>query len=171
VDEQRLILVVEDDETTRAFLAENLAADGFRVAGAASAPEALRAIEARQPALVLLDLRLDGGSGLDVLDRVRAADGLASRVDPNPRRDRPHRAVGRGGQGAELRPRSGRPPGQADVSFSAARSPGACTGLADLVERAPLQVRVVRAARRYGDVRPQRRWSRPGTRPARAADS
>jgi CheY-like chemotaxis protein len=53
VDEQRLILVVEDDETTRAFLAENLVADGFRVAGAASAPEALRAIGARQPALVL----------------------------------------------------------------------------------------------------------------------
>jgi DNA-binding response OmpR family regulator len=83
VDEQRLILVVEDDETTRGFLAENLVADGFRVAGAASAPEALRAIEARQPALVLLDLRLDGGSGLDVLDRVRSADGLASRLDPD----------------------------------------------------------------------------------------
>jgi DNA-binding response OmpR family regulator len=83
VDEQRLILVVEDDETTRGFLAENLVADGFRVAGATSAPEALRAIEARQPALVLLDLRLDRGSGLEVLDRVRSADGLASRVDPD----------------------------------------------------------------------------------------
>jgi DNA-binding response OmpR family regulator len=83
VDEQRLILVVEDDEATRGFLAENLAADGFRVAGAASAAEALRAIEVRQPALVLLDLRLEGGSGLDVLDRVRSADGLASRLDPD----------------------------------------------------------------------------------------
>jgi CheY-like chemotaxis protein len=42
----------------------------------------LRAIEVRQPALVVLDLRLEGGSGLDVLDRVRSADGLASRLDP-----------------------------------------------------------------------------------------
>jgi DNA-binding response OmpR family regulator len=41
VDEQRLIVVVEDDEATRAFLAENLVADGFRVAGAAGAAEAL----------------------------------------------------------------------------------------------------------------------------------
>jgi CheY-like chemotaxis protein len=32
---------------------------------------------------VLLDLRLEGGSGLDVMDRVRAADGLASRIDPD----------------------------------------------------------------------------------------
>jgi hypothetical protein len=31
VDEQRLILVVEDDDATQAFLLENLAADGFRV--------------------------------------------------------------------------------------------------------------------------------------------
>jgi CheY-like chemotaxis protein len=83
VDEHRLILVVEDDEATREFLVENLAADGFRVAGAASAAEALRAIEVRQPALVLLDLRLEGGNGLDVLDRVRSADGLASRIDPD----------------------------------------------------------------------------------------
>ena len=81
MDEQRLILVVEDDEATRAFLAENLRADGFRVASAASAGEGLRAIEVRRPALVLLDLMLDGSSGLDVLDRVRASDGLGSRID------------------------------------------------------------------------------------------
>jgi CheY-like chemotaxis protein len=85
VDEQRdgLILIVEDDEATKGFLADNLAADGFRVASAASAAEGLRAIEVRRPALVLLDLRLEGSSGLDVLDRVRAADGLASRIDPD----------------------------------------------------------------------------------------
>jgi CheY-like chemotaxis protein len=83
VDEQGLILVIEDDEATRGFLADNLAADGFRVASASSAAEGLRAIEVRRPCLVLLDLRLEGGSGLDVLDRVRAADGLASRIDPD----------------------------------------------------------------------------------------
>src|SRR4051812_30932432 len=79
----RGVLVVEDDERTAAFLADNLRADGFRVAVAAAADEAVRAIEVRRPDLVVLDLSLeDGTSGLDVLDRVRAADGLGSRIDP-----------------------------------------------------------------------------------------
>ena len=77
------LLVVEDDPATREFLADNLAADGFAVACAAEPAEALRAIEVRRPELVLLDLLLQGGSGLAVLDRVRAADGLASRIDPD----------------------------------------------------------------------------------------
>jgi hypothetical protein len=63
VDEQRLILVVEDDEATRAFLLDNLAADGFRVAGASGAGEGLRAIEVRQPSLVVLDLVFEGAAG------------------------------------------------------------------------------------------------------------
>ena len=75
------LLVVEDDEATRSFLADNLAADGFAVATAVDAGEALRAIEVRQPDLVLLDLVLDGPSGLVVLDRVRSAEG-GSRMDP-----------------------------------------------------------------------------------------
>src|SRR3954447_7569025 len=82
-DGVRGLLVVEDDEQTAAFLADNLRADGFRVGIASAAGEALRAIEVRKPDLVLLDLALDAGSsGLSVLDRVRAADGLGSRIDP-----------------------------------------------------------------------------------------
>jgi DNA-binding response OmpR family regulator len=79
----RSVLVVEDDDATRAFLLDNFAADGFRVAGASAAGEALRAIEVRQPSLVVLDLVLDDGNGLVLLDRVRAADGLSSRIDPD----------------------------------------------------------------------------------------
>jgi DNA-binding response OmpR family regulator len=77
------VLIVEDDPATRAFLIDNLIADGFRAAGASGVGEGLRAIEVRQPALVVLDLRLEDGSGLVLLDRVRAADGLASRIDPD----------------------------------------------------------------------------------------
>jgi DNA-binding response OmpR family regulator len=76
------LLLLEDDEATAAFLADNLAADGFRVLTAAGAAEGWRAIEARQPRLLLLDLGLADGSGLELLDRVRASDGIASRVDP-----------------------------------------------------------------------------------------
>jgi DNA-binding response OmpR family regulator len=79
---QPALLVVEDDERTSSFLAENLSADGFRVATASGAGEGIRAIEVRKPDLVLLDLLLEDGNGLDVLDRVRSADGLASRIDP-----------------------------------------------------------------------------------------
>src|SRR5215210_9419127 len=82
MDEQRVILIVEDDDATRAFLAENLAADGFRTATATSSGEGLRAIEVRRPSLVLLDLALEAGSGLELLDRVRSSDGLATRIDP-----------------------------------------------------------------------------------------
>lgn len=76
------VLVVEDDEATRSFLADNLSADGYAVATAAGAAEGLRALEVRGPDLLVLDLILDDANGLTLLDRVRAADGLASRVDP-----------------------------------------------------------------------------------------
>lgn len=82
MDKRRSVLVVEDDDATRAFLADNLTADGFTVWTAGGAGEGTRAIEARSPSLVLLDLLLGDGHGLDVLDRVRAADGLGSRIDP-----------------------------------------------------------------------------------------
>jgi DNA-binding response OmpR family regulator len=81
VDEQRSILLVEDDEATRRFLADNLTADGFEVFTAGAAEEGLRAVEARAPSLILLDLGLRDGSGLELLDRVRAADGFALRAD------------------------------------------------------------------------------------------
>jgi DNA-binding response OmpR family regulator len=82
-DDSTGVLVVEDDERTASFLADNLRADGFRVAVAGEAGEALRAIEVRRPDLVVLDLGLAAGtSGLSVLDRVRKADGIGSRIDP-----------------------------------------------------------------------------------------
>jgi DNA-binding response OmpR family regulator len=78
----RGVLVVEDDARTAAFLADNLRADGFRVAVASEPDEALRAIEVRRPDLVVLDLTLGDANGLTVLDRVRSADGLGTRIDP-----------------------------------------------------------------------------------------
>jgi DNA-binding response OmpR family regulator len=76
------ILVVEDDAATRTFLADNLTADGFELLVAEEARDAVRLLEYKHPALVLLDLGLPDGSGLEVLDRIRDADGVASRIDP-----------------------------------------------------------------------------------------
>ena len=75
------LVVVEDDEALATYLADNLSADGFRVACARSAAEGVRAIEFRRPDLAILDVKLGDGSGLVVLDRVRTADGIASRID------------------------------------------------------------------------------------------
>src|SRR4051794_4965644 len=79
----KMVLVVEDDAPTAAFLSDNLSADGYRVFCASEAGEAVRALEVRQPDLLLLDLGLSGGNGLAVLDRLRAADPASSRMDPD----------------------------------------------------------------------------------------
>jgi DNA-binding response OmpR family regulator len=76
------ILVVEDDDATRTFLADNLTADGFELLVADSVKDGLRLLETKFPDLALIDVGLPDGSGLDLIRRVRDADGLASRVDP-----------------------------------------------------------------------------------------
>jgi DNA-binding response OmpR family regulator len=76
------ILLVEDDAVLRTFLADNLTADGFAPLEAESVADALRLLEHAPPDLALIDLALPDGSGLDLIARVRAADGLASRLDP-----------------------------------------------------------------------------------------
>jgi len=75
------ILVVEDDDATRTFLADNLTADGYDLLVARTAAEGLRLAETRYPDLAVLDVGLPDASGLELLDRVREADGVASRAD------------------------------------------------------------------------------------------
>jgi DNA-binding response OmpR family regulator len=81
-DDTATILVVEDDDATRTFLADNLTADGFELLVADCARDGIRLLETKFPDLALIDVGLPDGSGLDLVRRVRDADGLASRVDP-----------------------------------------------------------------------------------------
>src|SRR3712207_229631 len=81
-DEPSTILVVEDDDATRTFLADNLTADGYELLVADCARDGLRLLETKFPDVALVDVGLPDGSGLDVLRRVREADGVASRIDP-----------------------------------------------------------------------------------------
>jgi DNA-binding response OmpR family regulator len=76
------VLLVEDDPALRTFLADHLAADGFVTLLAETVAEGLRMLEHRRPDLALIDVGLPDGSGLDLIARVRGADGIASRVDP-----------------------------------------------------------------------------------------
>ena len=77
------ILVIEDDDPTRAFLADNLVADGYRVLVADCAHDGLRLMEARRPDLAVVDVGLPDATGYDLMRAVRQADGLASRIDPD----------------------------------------------------------------------------------------
>jgi DNA-binding response OmpR family regulator len=81
-DDTATILVVEDDDATRTFLADNLTADGFELLVANSASDGIRLLETKFPDLAVIDIGLPDGSGLDLVQRVRDADGLSSRVDP-----------------------------------------------------------------------------------------
>jgi DNA-binding response OmpR family regulator len=76
------IIVVEDDDATRTFLADNLQADSYEVVGAASARQALNLLEVKDCDLMLLDVMLPDASGFEVCRRLREADGLAQRIDP-----------------------------------------------------------------------------------------
>jgi two-component system phosphate regulon response regulator PhoB len=68
------VLVVDDEPDISALVAYHLARESYRVRTAASGPEALKAMEAELPDLVLLDLMLPGLSGLDVLREIRRRD-------------------------------------------------------------------------------------------------
>jgi two-component system KDP operon response regulator KdpE len=65
------LLVVEDDEATRALIVSNLSAHGYRPAEASTAGDALRAWDTQRPDLVVLDLGLPDTDGISVIRRLR----------------------------------------------------------------------------------------------------
>jgi two-component system OmpR family response regulator len=67
------LLVVEDDQTILELLSGSLRFAGFDVVTAASGAEALRAVAASRPDLVLLDVMLPDGDGFEVVRRMRSS--------------------------------------------------------------------------------------------------
>ena len=62
-----LVLIVEDDDAIRLPLLKFVELRGFDVASALTAGQALDAIGCRMPDGAIVDLRLPGGSGRDVV--------------------------------------------------------------------------------------------------------
>ena len=70
------VLVVDDEPAIRRLLRTTLAAQGWRVVEAASGAEALDAVAAAAPDVVLLDLGLPDLDGMEVLRRLRAGSAV-----------------------------------------------------------------------------------------------
>ena len=66
------VLVVDDDASLRRILEYNLAEEGYAVATAASAEEALKALDRASFDLVVTDIKMPGMDGMQLLRRIKA---------------------------------------------------------------------------------------------------
>ena len=64
----KTLLLVEDDDAFRSRLGTALQKRGFNITSASSVAEGLRAVRANAPDYAVIDLRLQDGSGLDVVE-------------------------------------------------------------------------------------------------------
>lgn len=68
------LLIVDDEALVVEMLQRYLETKGYEVRGVGRAADAMKVFQEWRPALVLLDVRLPDGSGLDVLKAIRAID-------------------------------------------------------------------------------------------------
>jgi DNA-binding response OmpR family regulator len=80
IDSRHTILVAEEDDATRAFVADQLMADGYEVVAASTRQHALVLLCQLMPDLVLVDVN---GQTLELVDAVRGGRGVAGRVNPD----------------------------------------------------------------------------------------
>ncbi len=88
------ILVVEDDLAIRRGLVDALRFDSFDVSEAGNAKDGLALALVLECDLILLDLLLPGGSGLDILQKVRASRPTLPVIILTARGDEPDRVKG-----------------------------------------------------------------------------
>jgi CheY-like chemotaxis protein len=66
------VLLVDDDEATRYWIGKILENLGAQVTGAASAPEALTALDAAVPDILLCDIAMPEEDGYSLIQKIRA---------------------------------------------------------------------------------------------------
>ena len=76
VSTEPLVLIVDDEMPIRRFLRVSLAGEGYRVAEAATAAEALEQIAAQRPDVVILDLGLPDRDGIALTREIREWSGV-----------------------------------------------------------------------------------------------
>jgi two-component system response regulator RegA len=71
---QRIVLIVDDDEIYRNRLCRALADRGWKALAASDGPSALNLAAEYDPDLIIVDLRLAGMGGLDIVRELRTLD-------------------------------------------------------------------------------------------------
>ena len=69
---EKTLLVMDDDGPLRTRLGRALESRGFEVTLVGSVAEAVQAVKLNPPAFAVLDLRLDDGNGLQVVETIQA---------------------------------------------------------------------------------------------------
>ncbi|WP_163846244.1 response regulator transcription factor [Pseudooceanicola aestuarii] len=69
----KTVLLIEDEQNIIEAISFILSRDGWRVATHSNGVDAVAAVQARQPDLVILDVMLPGRSGYDILKELRAS--------------------------------------------------------------------------------------------------
>jgi DNA-binding response OmpR family regulator len=87
-------LIVEDDLQVRTLLCRMLASEDFEVSAASSCPEAKQIVKGQKPDLVLLDLGLPGGDGLELGRWIRTTSPATGIIILTGRSEMSHRITG-----------------------------------------------------------------------------
>lgn len=69
--DHKLVLIADDDQAIRGLLQNFLEGEGFRTVDAKAGRDVIPAITRHRPDLVIMDVRMPGMSGLDVLDHLK----------------------------------------------------------------------------------------------------
>src|SRR5690606_3378747 len=69
---KRILLIVDDQTGIRVLLSEVFKEEGYRTVQAPNGKQAIAIIKKEAPELVLLDMKIPGMDGLEILKRVKA---------------------------------------------------------------------------------------------------
>lgn len=72
--ERNQVLIVEDDDNIRRFIAINLTNNGFVVSEAACGEAALQSFETNRPDVIVLDIMLPDLNGFEICRKLREQD-------------------------------------------------------------------------------------------------
>ena len=67
----KLVLVADDDQSIRSLLQSFLDSEGFRTVEASSGRDVIPTINKHRPDVVIMDVRMPGMTGLEVLDQMK----------------------------------------------------------------------------------------------------